>query len=194
MPPGIGRSGAGAWITASAQARQPPAFAGAGSARAPGDPDPEAQRDHVKLLGDIFRDHVHRAAAARAALVGDVEDDLVALQMRRQVTAVALRRAACPGLRLGRGLDRLLSRGDGSDVLLEPFQGELELLGVDALGLAAVPGADQLLDRQLQFFQFRFQNIALIQQRRMLSAQLLIRRLQSIKRRPFINKYCSEFL
>jgi hypothetical protein len=137
------------------------AFAGAGSARTPGDPDPEAQRDHVELLGDIFLDHVHRTAAARAALVGDVEDDLTALQMRRQVPAVALRRAACPGLRPGHGLGRFLGRGDGSGVLLEPFQGELELLGVDALGLAAVPGADQLPDRQLQLFQFRFQSIAL---------------------------------
>ena len=63
-------------------------------ARAPGDPDPQAQRDHVELLGDVLIDHVQRAAAAWAGLVGDVDNDLVALQMGRQVTAVALRRAS----------------------------------------------------------------------------------------------------
>jgi hypothetical protein len=55
-------------------------------------------------------------------------------------------------------------------------------------------GADQLLDRQLQLFQFGFQNIALIQQRRIPGAQLLITGLQNIKVILFGTKDRSGFI
>ena len=45
----------------------------------------------------------------------------------------------------------LLGGGDRPNVLLEPFQGKLELLRIHSLGLAAVPGADQLLIASCSF-------------------------------------------
>jgi hypothetical protein len=50
------------------------------------------RRNDVEHLGDILADHVHGTAAARAALVLDIDDHLDSRQMRRQGTAVALRR------------------------------------------------------------------------------------------------------
>ena len=63
----------------------------------------EGPRDDVEHLGDIFADHMHRAAAARAALVIDIDDHLDPRRMRRQGPSVALRRislARSPACRL----------------------------------------------------------------------------------------------
>src|SRR4051812_31589521 len=70
--------------------------------------------------------------------------------MSRQVAEVAPGRSP-PGAPVRVAVLSLLPRGLGRrDLLLEVFQGELELFGVEALGLAAELGTQELPDHQLQ--------------------------------------------
>ena len=70
--------------------------------------------------------------------------------MGRQVAEVAPGRSP-PGAPVLVAILSILPGGLGRrDLLLEVFQGELELLGIEALGLAAELGSNQLPDHQLQ--------------------------------------------
>ena len=70
--------------------------------------------------------------------------------MGRQVAEVAPGRSP-PGASVLFAVLSVLPRGLGRrDLLLEVFQGELELPGIEALGLAAELGSNQLPDHQLQ--------------------------------------------
>ena len=89
MPPSIGRSGAGA--------DHDSAFAGpAGVARTARDTDPQLRGHDVQLLAAQFADRVHRAAAAGAVAVFDVDQHLIARQMRRQGAVVAVGACLAP--------------------------------------------------------------------------------------------------
>ena len=70
--------------------------------------------------------------------------------MGRQVAEVAPGRSP-PGASVLFGILSILPGGLGRrDLLLEVFQGELELRGIEALGFAAELGSNQLPDHQLQ--------------------------------------------
>ena len=70
--------------------------------------------------------------------------------MGRQVAEVAPGRSP-PGAPVLVAVLSVLPRGLGRrDLLLEVFQGELELLGIEALGLAAELGPQELPDHQFQ--------------------------------------------
>ena len=70
-------------------------FAGSAAVARPADqPHPELSGDVIQHLSLVFADLVQRAAAAGAGFVVDIHDDLDPRQMRRQGTAVALRRLA----------------------------------------------------------------------------------------------------
>ncbi len=87
-------------------------FAGAGLAGISGTARHDhlqLRRDNVEPFGDILADPVLEAAAARAGLVGHVDNDLFARQMRRQCAAIDL-----PFARRDRLCGRLLIRLRGS--------------------------------------------------------------------------------
>ena len=115
-----------------------------------GDPDAQAQRHGIEALGLLDADLVQRPAAARADAVRRLDHHLIALEMGRQVAEVAPGRSP-PGAPVPVAVRSVLPRGLGRrDVLLEVFQGELELLGIEAFGLATELGPQELPDHQLQ--------------------------------------------
>ena len=118
--------------------------------RAFGDPDAQAQRHGIEALGLLDTDLVQRPAAARAAPVLRLDHHLIALEMGRQMTEVAPGRSP-PGAPVRVATLRALLGGLGRrDLLLEVFQGELELIGIETLGLAAELGPQELPDHQFQ--------------------------------------------
>ena len=94
----------------------------------------------VEHLGDVLADHMHRTAAAWAALVLDIEDHLDPRQMRRQVTAVALRRLALAcSLLVGCGFS-LDCRLREAERLHDIFQRELQLIRIELFRTRARSG------------------------------------------------------
>jgi len=83
------------------------------------DDDLEAGRDHVEPFRDVFADLDPKPVAAREALVGDIDDDVLARQVFGQRAAIDP--ALAPDRRLGRlflGL-ALRVRLAGGDRLLD---------------------------------------------------------------------------
>jgi hypothetical protein len=110
----------------------------------------ELQRDHVEPLGHILADLVLEPAAARTGLVGDVDDDLFARQMRRQRAAIDLpltHRGRLAGSRsailLGCGFDR-------RQRLFHVLERERQLIGIEPFRAAAELMALQRLDDRRQ--------------------------------------------
>ena len=110
--------------------------------------DDEAGRDVLELLAGLLADRPALAAAlgAGAVLGGDVVDDPLAGQARRQRLA-----AVAVGRRLRRGRSGRLRRGSrrlglGQEVVRE----EQQLIGVDLLALLAVAVAQQSLELVLE--------------------------------------------
>lgn len=97
----------------------------------------------------------HAAAGGRKLLLGGLQADLLAWQMRRQrapsavTVAAAARCLRCLGFRLGRQL-RLLGRRLGHLSLARLTECEEELVDVDALALASVELLQQLGDPPAQ--------------------------------------------
>ena len=118
--------------------------------RAPGDPDAQVQGHGVQTLRFLDVDLVHGSAAARAASVLRLDHHLIALEMSRQVTEVAPSRRAPGTPAFFAVLSILPGSPDRRDLLLDVFQGELELLGIEALGLASELRLNQLPDHQFQ--------------------------------------------
>jgi hypothetical protein len=93
---------------------------------------PQLSGHDVEHLARVFADHVQGPAAAGAALVFDVDQDLDPRQVRRQSAQIAPaypwrpRRIAAP--RSG-----FLRRLGGRGGLLEVLQAELQLVGVELL-------------------------------------------------------------
>ena len=131
MPPSIGRSGAGACTTAPSQARQPPAFAGAGSAWPAHHLHAQLGGNQIEHLATIIADHVQHTATARAFLIFNIDHDLVARQVRGQRTTIAVGYFdALPSLwRFCRVLGGIAFRG----TLLRILQHQLQLLEVELL-------------------------------------------------------------
>ena len=126
------------------------AAASAAVDRAPGDPDAQVQGHGVQTLRFLDVDLVQGSAAARAASVLRLDHHLIALEMGRQVTEVAPSRRA-PGTPVFFAVLSILPGSlDRRDLLLDVFQGELELLGIEALGPAAELCSNQLPDHQFQ--------------------------------------------
>ena len=97
------------------------------------------------MLGAIVADHVQRAAAAGAFLALDVDDDLVARQMCRQRTAIAVGSlCAPPSLRWFR---RIFGGVAFGGTLLRILQDELQLIEVELLRTWTVAVAQQTLDQ-----------------------------------------------
>jgi hypothetical protein len=103
---------------------------------------------------------VQRPAAAGAALVLDVDQDLDPRQVRRQGTQVAAanpsraRRAALCG-------GGVLRRFGGGRGLLEVLQAELQLVGIEPLGTAAEPATLQLPDQQPELLDLGLRGVML---------------------------------
>ncbi len=124
------------------------AFAAAAAiARAANHPHPKLRGDDIQHFGAVFADLMQGRAAARAGLVGDIDHDLDPRQMRRQRSAIALRRLAGPlRLRLSRlGLRFLLAQG-----LLGIFNALLQRFFAETFGAAAEAVAQQNRDQHLQ--------------------------------------------
>ena len=102
--------------------------------RAPDDPDAQVQRHSIEALGFLDTDLVQGAAAARADSIRNVDQHLAALKMSRQVAEVALRRGPPVSPFPMAVLSVLLGGLGRRDLLLDVFQGELELFGIQALG------------------------------------------------------------
>jgi hypothetical protein len=110
------------------------------------DNDLEARRDHVEPFRDVLADLDPNPVAAGAALVGDVDDDLLARQMSGQRAAIdlALARRGRPGwfvLALGFRL-----RLAGGYRLLDVLQHERELVRIELFRSRAEAMALKLLD------------------------------------------------
>jgi hypothetical protein len=108
---------------------------------------PQLGRHEVEHLARVLADRVQVTAAAGAGLVLDVDQHLDPRQVRRQGAQVAPARSRRPRwiAALGGGFLRRLGRGDG---LLEVFQAQLELVGVELLRAAAELAALQLPDQE----------------------------------------------
>jgi hypothetical protein len=116
--------------------------------RAPGDPNTQVQGHGIQTLGFLDVDLVHGSAAARAASVLRFDHHFIAFEMGRQVAEVAPCRSP-PGAPVFFAILSVLPGGlDRRDLLLEVFQGQLELLGIEALGLAPELRSNQLPDHQ----------------------------------------------
>ena len=140
MPFSISRSGAGALHH----------FAGAGLAGIFGaarHDHIELRRDDVEPFRDVLADPVLKAAAARAGLVGHIDDDLFTRQMQRQRPAIDLPPAR-RGLLLSGGV--VLRRGLCRRERLLYFQRKRQLIGVEPLRAAAEAMSLQLLDDRHQ--------------------------------------------
>ena len=101
--------------------------------------------NQIEHLGAIVADHVQRAATAGAFLALDVDDDLVARQVCRQRTAIAVGRlGAPPSLRW---LCRVFGGVVFGGTLLLILQDELQLIEVELLRTRAIAMAQQALDQ-----------------------------------------------
>jgi len=109
----------------------------------------QLRRDHVEPFRDVLTDPVLKAAAARAGLVGHVDNGLFARQMRRQCAPIDL-----PFARRDRLCGRLLIRLRGSfgrrECLLQILERKRQLIGVEPLRAAAEAMSLQLLDDRHQ--------------------------------------------
>ena len=95
------------------------------------DDDLEARRDHVEPFRDVLAELDPKPVAARAALVGEIDDDLLARQMFGQRAAIDL--ALAPDGRPG-WLALAFRLGlRGGDRLLDVLQHESELVRIDLL-------------------------------------------------------------
>ena len=90
------------------------------------------------------------AAATRAGFVLGFDADLLALEVRRQVAQRAGGRSPAAARRFGTTGGGLLSRSGGGEVLLDVLQGQLELVGIEALGLRSELSALKLLEDVVQ--------------------------------------------
>ena len=93
------------------------------------DDDLEARRDHVEPFRDVLAELDPKPVAAGAALVGEIDDDLLARQMFGQRAAIDL--ALAPDGRPG-WLALAFRLGLG-DRLLDVLQHERELVRIDLL-------------------------------------------------------------
>jgi hypothetical protein len=107
---------------------------------------------NIQALGLLDGDLMQRAAAARTGLVRDIDENLGALQMPGQMTEQTLSGSSAPAAcvlgRAGSGL--VAGRRSLGDLLLDIFQGELELLGVQALRLGTELCPVQLFEHKIQ--------------------------------------------
>jgi hypothetical protein len=110
------------------------------------DDDLEARRDHVEPFRDVLAELDPKPVAARAALVGEIDDDLLARQMFGQRAAIDL--ALAPDGRPGwlALAFRLGLRLAGGDRLLNVLQHERELVRIDLLRSRAEAMALKHLD------------------------------------------------
>ena len=140
------------------------AFAGpAGVTRAARDTNPQLRGHDVKLLTAQFADRVHCAAAAGAVAMFDIDQHLIARQMRRKGAVVAVGACLAPlALSVRRRILRGFVRGDG---LLQVLQCQLQLIRTQLFRAAAKLLAQQTLDQQVQLVDF---GIALLQSRLLL--------------------------
>ena len=136
-------------------------FAGpTGVPRTTGDTNAQLRGHDVQLLAAQLADRVHHAAAAWAIVVFNVDQHLIARQMRRKGAVVAVGACLAPlTLVVRRCVLRSLVRGNG---LLQILQCQLQLLGTQLLRAAAELLAQQTLDQQLQLVDL---GIALLQSR-----------------------------
>jgi quercetin dioxygenase-like cupin family protein len=154
--------------------------------------DAVERRDDVEHLRDVLADQLHRAAAARAALVLDIDDDLEPRQMRRHGAAVALRRLAVDRRLLAGWRLALDARLSGAERLLDLFQPELQLIRIELLRMCAVAAARQLLDEQLQLLDPGIGRVALCPERIALDAQPLHRAVLRLQHRHQDSELCLE--
>jgi len=108
--------------------------------------DPDAQRHGIEALLDT--DLVQHPAAARAVPVLRLDHHLIAFEMGRQVVAPG---RSPPGASVLFGILSIPPGGlGGRALLLEVFQGQLELRGIEAIRFATQLGSNQMPDHQLQ--------------------------------------------
>jgi hypothetical protein len=110
---------------------------------------PQLGGDDVEHLARVLADQVQALAAAGAALVLDVDQDLDPRQVRRQGAQVASPNPGRPRGAIPRG-HLLLRRLGCRDSLLEVLQAELQLVGVEPLRAPAELPALQLPDQEPQ--------------------------------------------
>ena len=100
------------------------------------------------MLAAVFADHVQCATAAGTVLGLDIDDELVARQVRRQGTAIAMGgHSAPPSHRWRRGICRRPSFGG---TLFRIHQDELQLIEVELLRTWPIAMAQPTLDQQPQ--------------------------------------------
>jgi hypothetical protein len=130
----------------------------------------QLHRDDMQTLRGLGGNLVQGTTATRARRVRRLNTDLLALQMPGQVTQQTLGRHTALALRLPRGARGgvLAGRRDGREVLLDIVQSQLELVGIETLGLWAGLGSLELLQELIQsltigfrFFISRLEVIAL---------------------------------
>ena len=132
----------------------------AGVARAADHLHPQHGGDDVEHLARVLADDVQGPAAAGAALVLEVDQDLDPRQVRRQGAQVA---PPDPGRPRGcRSLPPLLLRRlGGGRGLLEVLQAELQLVRVEPLRAPAEPPTLQLPDQQPQLLDLGLSRVTL---------------------------------
>jgi hypothetical protein len=135
------------------------AFAGPASVtRTARDTNPQLRGHDVQLLTAQFADRMHRTAAAGAIAMFDVDQHLIARQMRREGAVVAIGACRAPlALFVLRCVLRGLVRGGG---LFQVLQCQLQLVRTQLFRATAEALAQQTLDQQLQLVDF---GIALLQ-------------------------------
>ena len=112
------------------------------------DQDAEPGRHDVEPLADVLADLVHRAGAARAG-GGDIDRHFDARQVRRQGAAIDLvtrRRRLGPSHRLSVFFLGL----DGGDALLDAFERQGQLIGIEPLRAPTEAMALQFADDRAQ--------------------------------------------
>ena len=117
------------------------------------------------------------SAAARAALILDVDQDLDPWQVRRQGTKIASPRCPRGAAPCGGGV---LCRLGGGYALLEILQAELQLAGIELLRAAAELAALQLPDQEPQLLDLGLRRIMLLANEVALSASGIPLRQNSI--------------
>ena len=126
-----------------------PLAAAAGIAGPTRDTHAKLGRRDVQLFGAQFADRVQGAATTRAVVVLHVDHHLVARQMSRQGTMIAVGPRCAPRLILPRG-GRILCGLVLGDRLLEVLQSELELIPSELFRAAAKLMTQQALDQPPQ--------------------------------------------
>jgi hypothetical protein len=102
-------------------------------------------RNQIELLRAVFTDHVRHTAAARGLSVVDVDDDLIARQVGRQRTAIAVGSlGAPPSLRRLRRIFGGVAFGGGR---LRVLQHKLQLIEVELLRTRTITVPQQTLDQ-----------------------------------------------